>query len=128
MQELVFGTAEVLGIVVEGAGILTIFGGLVISFIRATQAGLRQKSWSEFYEDLRKYIGRTLLLGLEFLLAAEIIRSIMIGETWEALAILGGIVLIRTFLSIAIDMEINGRWPWNASSSDVRDKTRNEVE
>lgn len=98
---------------------MVITGGLVISVARAFSRRLDEGHWFEAYKHLRKSIGRTLLLGLEFLLAAEIVRSIMAGETLMAATTLGVIVIVRTFLSIAIEMEINGRWPWDSADAPV---------
>ena len=62
--------------------------------------------------DLRSDLGRSILLGLEFLVAADIINTVAIEPTLESLAVLGGIVLIRTFLSFSLEVEIEGMWPW----------------
>jgi uncharacterized membrane protein len=60
----------------------------------------------------KNYIGRTLLLGLEILVAADIIRTVALDPTLESVAVLGLLVLIRTFLSWSLVVEIEGRWPW----------------
>lgn len=61
---------------------------------------------------LRSDLGRGILLGLEFLVAADIINTVAIEPTLESVAVLGGVVLIRTFLSFSLEVEIDGRWPW----------------
>jgi uncharacterized membrane protein len=61
----------------------------------------------------RSKLGRAILLGLEFLVAADIINTVAIEPSLQSLAILGGIVLIRTFLSFSLEVEIEGRWPWD---------------
>jgi uncharacterized membrane protein len=114
MKEYIHGIAEWLALAVEGGGIAVIILGFVYAFIHGLVGRKHQGSWEGIYEELRKDIGRTLLLGLEFLLAAEIVRSIMIGEELNSVLILGLVVVIRTFLSISLEMEINGRWPWQA--------------
>ncbi len=60
----------------------------------------------------RRSLGRAILLGLELLVAADIIKTVAISPTLESVAVLGGIVLIRTFLSFSLELEITGRWPW----------------
>lgn len=60
----------------------------------------------------RSSLGRSILLGLEFLVAADIINTVAIEPTVESLLVLAGIVLIRTFLSFSLEVEIEGRWPW----------------
>lgn len=64
------------------------------------------------YREYRQLLGRSILLGLELLVAADIIRTVAVTPTLESLAVLAGIVLIRTFLSFSLELEITGRWPW----------------
>ena len=65
--------------------------------------------------ELKVHLGKALLLGLEILVAADIIRTVALEATLESVCILGLLVLIRTFLSWALVVEIEGRWPWNAA-------------
>lgn len=98
------------GLVMEGLGVLIILGGALYSswrFSANTQPG-GQRSYRVYRQDL----GRAVLLGLEFLIAGDIIRTVAVDLTLESVAILGGIVLIRTFLSIALHVEVEGCWPW----------------
>jgi uncharacterized membrane protein len=60
----------------------------------------------------RELIGRSLLLGLEFVVAADLLKSLVIDPDLEALVFLGGLILVRTALMISLSVEINGRWPW----------------
>jgi uncharacterized membrane protein len=64
------------------------------------------------YEEYRRLLGRSILLGLEFLVAADIIRTVAIEPTFYNVGVLAIIVIIRTFLSFALGLEITGRWPW----------------
>ena len=64
------------------------------------------------YHRYRKRLGRSILLGLELLVAADIIRTVAVAPTFESVGVLGLIVLIRTFLSFSLELEITGRWPW----------------
>ncbi|PXW25166.1 UNVERIFIED_CONTAM: putative membrane protein [Williamsia faeni] len=64
------------------------------------------------YSVFRQWLGRSILLGLELLVAADIIRTVATRPTMGGVAILAGIVLIRTFLSFSLELEISGRWPW----------------
>ena len=70
------------------------------------------------YKRFKDQIGKALLLGLEFLVAADIIRTVALSPTMQNVAILGVLVLIRTFLSWSLVVEIEGRWPWQAKASD----------
>jgi uncharacterized membrane protein len=67
---------------------------------------------AEAYRSFRQQLGRTLLLTLEFLIASDIIYTIAVERTFESLGMLGLLVLIRTFLSFSLEVEISGRWPW----------------
>jgi uncharacterized membrane protein len=60
----------------------------------------------------RKSLGRSILIGLELLVAGDIIRTVAVAPSLENLLVLGGIVLIRTFLSVSLEVEIEGKWPW----------------
>ena len=96
---------------VELAGIAVILLGALWSFGRFGRvvAGGRSEG---AYKALRSSLGRSILLGLELLVAADIINTVAIEPTLDSLAVLAGIVLIRTFLSFSLEVEIDGRWPW----------------
>jgi len=64
------------------------------------------------YSMYRQDLGRAILLGLEFLVAGDIIRTVVVSPTLDNVLVLGLIVLIRTFLSMALQLEVEGRWPW----------------
>jgi len=64
------------------------------------------------YVNLKVSLGRSLLLGLEILVAADIVRTVALEATLQSVLVLGILVLIRTFLSWALEVEIEGRWPW----------------
>ncbi|MGD8473639.1 MAG: DUF1622 domain-containing protein [Anaerolineae bacterium] len=75
------------------------------------EAVLRPKG-EDMYRELKTRLGRTLLLGLEILVAADIVRTVALEATLESVVVLALLVLIRTFLSWALEVEIEGRWPW----------------
>lgn len=68
------------------------------------------------YPAYKKLLGRSLLLSLEFLIAADVIRTMLVDETAQSIAILGGLVFVRTFLSWSVVVEIEGRWPWQSAA------------
>jgi uncharacterized membrane protein len=72
------------------------------------------------YATYKVHLGRALLLGLEFLVAADIIRTVALGPGLQDVLLLGLLVVIRTFLSWALVVEMEGRWPWNASEGERR--------
>jgi uncharacterized membrane protein len=102
---------EAVGRVVEVAGVVTIAGGAALVAVLAARRLLRSEP--NVYRDFRRELGRSILLGLELLVAADIIRTVAITPTLESVAVLAGIVLVRTFLSFSLEVEINGRWPWH---------------
>lgn len=96
--------------VTESAGILVIIVGAVVAAVRVFWVGRNDpKSWYGLY---RRYLGRAILLGLELLVAADIIRTITHVPDITSVVALGLVVLIRTFLSFTLEMEVEGRWPW----------------
>ena len=68
------------------------------------------------YEAYKSHLVKALLLGLEFLVAADIVRTVALQATLQNVAILAALVVVRTFLSWSLVVEIDGRWPWQASS------------
>jgi uncharacterized membrane protein len=74
-----------------------------------------------FYRLYRQLLGRSILLGLELLVAADIIRTVAVTPTFETVGVLAIIVLIRTFLSFSLELEITGRWPWQKESRESGD-------
>lgn len=101
---------ETAGKVIDAAGVVVIVAGvLAASLVALNRARLHE---SQVYNRYRQQLGRSILLGLELLVAADIIRTVAVTPTLGSIAVLGGIVLIRTFLSFTLELEITGRWPW----------------
>ncbi|MFV1918619.1 DUF1622 domain-containing protein [Sphingomonas sp. MJ1 (PH-R8)] len=98
---------------VEVIGVTVLLLGAAVSGVRYVR-DLRRCPAGAAYKRLRSNLGRSILLGLELLVAADIINTVAIEPTLESLAVLAGIVLIRTFLSFSLEVEIDGRWPWQA--------------
>lgn len=95
-------------------------GIIVVATLYATvrflvRAALRREE-KGLYQQLKHSLGRSLLLGLEILVAADVVRTVALEATLESVAVLGLLVLIRTFLSWALVVEIEGRWPWQSRS------------
>jgi len=80
------------------------------------------------YDDYRRRIGRALLLTLEILVAADIVRTVTLDNTLRSIAGLGLLVLIRTFLSWSLMLEIEGRWPWQRRTEGARRSMANDHE
>jgi uncharacterized membrane protein len=79
---------------------------------RDSYRGILQQDQEARYRELKVHLGKALLLGLEILVAADVIRTVALEATLQSVAVLGLLVLIRTFLSWALIVEIEGRWPW----------------
>ncbi|MFI5047785.1 MAG: DUF1622 domain-containing protein [Acidimicrobiia bacterium] len=94
----------------EAAGVAVLVIGGVTAFARAGRDLVDRAE--NTYSRLRSFLGRTILLGLEILVAADLIRTVAVDPSLENVGVLGLIVLIRTFLSFSLDVEIEGRWPW----------------
>ncbi|MBV9529401.1 DUF1622 domain-containing protein [Sphingomonas sp.] len=112
--------AHIIAKIVElsGIGIIAIgaFGTLVIFLMAFTRGGDRDEAIANF----RSSLGRAILLGLEFLVAADIINTVAVTPTLLSVAVLAGIVIIRTFLSFSLEVEIEGRWPWQRRKGEQR--------
>lgn len=108
------GFAELMSVIsrtFDVAGVLVIVAGLFIASFRAILR-IREGSVSQAYETVRATFGRSVLLGLEVLVAADIIRTVAVDPTLSNLYVLAILVAIRTFLSWSLEVEIEGRWPW----------------
>ncbi len=108
VYSFVKSTAEIIDIV----GVCVIIFGGIISSITYVYSWLDGKNMSTSFTHYQQSLGKVILLGLEFLVAADIIGSIAVSPTFSSVGILGLIVVIRTFLSIGLRVEIDGRWPW----------------
>lgn len=91
--------------------VLVVFYSVLHSLIKSLPAGTAE----DRYRLLRARLGRALLLGLEILVAADIVRTVVLEPTLRSVVVLGLLVLIRTFLSWALEVEIEGHWPWRSS-------------
>jgi len=95
---------EILAIIVIGiAVVVSILSGLLVRF---------RSDGTAAFETFKRYMARGLLIGLDLLIAADIIKTVTLEATLENVVILGLLVLIRTFLSWSLVLEIDGRWPW----------------
>jgi uncharacterized membrane protein len=110
-QEIIIVISEV----IDFAGVVIIALGAFLGVILCAQDLLHQERAVDAYSRLRTFLGRSLLLGLEFLVAGDIIKTVAIEPTFDSVIVLAIIVLVRTVLSLSIDVEIDGRWPWQAA-------------
>jgi uncharacterized membrane protein len=108
-----FQVVETVGKTIDGVGVAVIAVGALISAAGAVSR-LRRRVGG-VYRTFREQLGRAILLGLEFLVAADIIRTVAVTPDARGVAILGGIVLIRTVLSFTLELEVTGYWPWQSA-------------
>ena len=101
---------EVIGTAVDAVGVFIVVAGALFATVRFLLPGPGEPGGR--YRRYRQDLGRAILLGLEFLVAGDIIRTVVVAPTLENVVVLGLIVLIRTFLSMALELELEGRWPW----------------
>jgi uncharacterized membrane protein len=106
---------ETIGLAIELVAVAIIVLGLGYALIQSAIAFTRADQRPLAYRRLRNFSARVLLLGLEFLVAADIVRTVALQPSIESVAVLGLLVLIRTFLSWSLIVEIEGRWPWQAT-------------
>ena len=102
---------SLIGYALESVGVIVIVVGSIVATVRTT---LRHDGDSEQsrYVQYRRRLGRSMMLGLEFLVAGDIIRTVIVADTLSEVAALGMIVIIRTILVFTIHLEVEGRWPW----------------
>jgi uncharacterized membrane protein len=103
-------SVELVGKVIDGVGVAIIAIGAVLAGGIALGRLFRKATGT--YRTFREQLGRSILLGLEFLVAADIIRTVAVTPNAQSVAVLAGIVAIRTFLSFSLELEITGMWPW----------------
>ncbi len=126
---------EILGTGLDAAGVVIVAGGAVVATARVLFH--RVSGVGEYYRGYRQDLGRAIVLGLEFLIAGDIIRTVVVAPTLQNVLVLGLIVLIRTFLSLSLQLEIEGRLPWQRQGppttqggielTNQTDKTKNTV-
>ena len=103
---------------IEASGVAIIVLGAASATLYFAWRVARSRALAGPFREYRANLGRGILLGLEFLVAADIIGTVAVDPTLQSLAVLAGIVLIRTFLSFSLEVEIEGRWPWQRGRAD----------
>ncbi|MBD0328805.1 MAG: DUF1622 domain-containing protein [Thermoleophilia bacterium] len=106
---------ELVSRALDVAGVGIIVGGIAVTTVLVLTRG---GAWDgERFRYYRRGVGRAILLGLEFLVAADIIRTVAVAPTFRGVGVLAIIVAIRTFLSMTLEVELEGRWPWQKRPS-----------
>ncbi|WP_278263208.1 DUF1622 domain-containing protein [Nocardia sp. AG03] len=102
---------ETAGKALDGAGVAAIAIGALVATAQFARSW--RGDFEPAYETYRRGLGRAILLGLEFLVAADIIRTVAVAPSFTSVGVLALIVLVRTFLSYSMQLELTGQWPWN---------------
>jgi uncharacterized membrane protein len=110
--EIILRWIEYAALAIEVLAVLIIVFAIFYSVIRYSYKGILQQELDSRYRELKINLGKALLLGLEILVAADIVRTVALEATIESVGILGLLVIIRTFLSWALVVELENRWPW----------------
>ena len=110
-------TIQVIGEVIDGAGVAVIAVGAAIAAGAAAVRLAHHETGT--YRRFRQELGQVILLGLEWLVAADIVRTVAAEPTLISVAVLAIIVVIRTFLSFSLEVELTGRWPWQQKNTAV---------
>lgn len=107
---------ENVGRAVDAAGVLVVVAGALFAAVVFARALSEHRTAPDPYREFRHSLGRAILLGLEFLVAGDIIRSVAASPTFRDLGVLAIIVGLRTWLSFTLELELTGRWPWQKSN------------
>jgi Predicted membrane protein len=98
--------------IIEAIGIGTITLFALYALFNAATRMLKKEENDSIFQELRQSLGRGILLGLEFLIASDIIYTVAVELTFQKIGVLAIVVLIRTFLSLTLEVEMSGKWPW----------------
>lgn len=107
---------EAVGLAIDAVGVAVIVVAIASAGLTFARRLGARAPFETVYRELRQSIGRGVLLGLELLVAGDIIRTVAIAPTFESVGVLALIVAIRTFLSFSLEVELTGRWPWQQGS------------
>lgn len=107
--------ADVAAACIELLAVVIIVASIAWATVAAVMRAARGGGSGDPQREYRTRLGRALLLGLEILVAADVVRTVAVDPSVESAAVLGMLVVIRTFLSWSLSVEIDGRWPWHGS-------------
>jgi uncharacterized membrane protein len=113
---------------IEAIAVVLIVGYILAATARWLLVAVRRRSFTlEHYAGYRAALGRAMLLGLEILIAADVVRTAALDPSLKNISALGALVLVRTFLSWSIILEIEGRWPWQSRGAAARGESNEEA-
>lgn len=112
----IFSIVNTFGLVLDLLGVIVMVLGVFVCTILFVSKWAHDGSIQPSYKAYRRNMGRVILIGLEILVAGDIIRSVAGQPTFTSVGILAIIVLVRSFLSITFEMEVDGKWPWDKTN------------
>lgn len=112
MSDFIAPIAAWCATIIEAIGISTITLFALYALVNAAARMVRKEDSESIFQELRQLLGRGILLGLEFLIASDIIYTVAVELTFQTIGVLAIVVLIRTFLSLTLEVEMSGKWPW----------------
>jgi uncharacterized membrane protein len=113
----IIGTASY---AIESVGVLIIIIGSIVATVKIIRRYFSSAK-EALYQKYRRDIARSIILGLEFLIAGDIIRTIIVSDTLSNVGVLALIIIMRTFLAFTLHLEIEGRWPWQEASIESKE-------
>ena len=111
MLENIRNWIEIVSLLIELLAVAIIVTAIAYASARAALEGTNRETFGKAYDEYKVRLGRSLLLGLEILIAADVIRTVALEPTLTSVAVLGILIVIRTFLSWSLILEMEGRWP-----------------
>lgn len=120
-QDLLNPFFDIAAQLLEGMGVLAIMAGTSFALVEAARNLIRRNERQKVFDLFRTRLAKSILIGVEFLIAADIVGTVIIDPSMESLGVLAAIVLIRSFLSFTLEIEIEGRWPWQRGRNRHRD-------
>jgi uncharacterized membrane protein len=116
-KAFIYGISEL----IDYAGVIVIAVGAFLAIIRLIRDLVAPTtSREDAYSNVRSFLGRSLLLGLELLVAGDVIKTVAVEPTIQSVSVLALLVVVRTILSISIDIEVDGRFPWQAQEQELK--------
>jgi uncharacterized membrane protein len=117
---------EIVSLLIELLAVAIIVTAIAYASVRAALEGMNRETFNKAYDEYKVRLGRSLLLGLEILIAADVIRTVALEPTLTSVAVLGVLIVIRTFLSWSLILEMEGRWPWQSKRRASPDPDREQ--
>jgi uncharacterized membrane protein len=111
---------DVVSKVIDGTGVVVIVCGLLLATGVFALAQRDRSQRAMAYRVYRQQVGKAILLGLEFLVAGDIIRTVAVDPSFSGVGVLAILVGVRTFLSFTLEVELEGRWPWQSRQAPSR--------